>query len=166
MKKIIKDKKLGYILEYAPWHPNAKPNGYEYQHRLVLERKIGRLLRPGECGHHKNKNKEDNRPENLELTTQNKHARMHMIEKYDTKMIELKCKTCGNAIVRSERSIERRKPNFCSSKCQSIGSRKCIHPTKKKLAELISKYSWCAIGRMFDVSDNAVRKWARKYQLI
>jgi len=32
--------------------------------------------------------------------------------------------------------------------------------------ETIDTMSWCAIGRKYKVSDNAVRKWARKYGLI
>jgi HNH endonuclease len=47
-------------------------------HRSVLEQKLGRTLKPGEVVHHRNEDKHDNRPENLEaLPSQSVHMILH-----------------------------------------------------------------------------------------
>ena len=62
-----KDRLNGYILIYNPNHPFANKKGYIREHRTVMEKLLGRYLRKNEIVHHRNKIKDDNRIENLEL---------------------------------------------------------------------------------------------------
>lgn len=68
----------GYILIHLPAHPNANKKGYIAEHRLVMEKKLGRYLEPKEVVHHNNKITDDNRPENLRLfKSKGKHLAYH-----------------------------------------------------------------------------------------
>ena len=61
----------GYILEHCPDHPQATAGGYVRQHRLVMEKILGRYLTPEEVVDHKNRDTSDNDPGNLELYASN-----------------------------------------------------------------------------------------------
>jgi len=62
-----KDNASGYVWVFNPNHPSCTKKGYVLEHRLVMEKFMGRHLRPNEIVHHKNKMKDDNRIENLEV---------------------------------------------------------------------------------------------------
>jgi hypothetical protein len=57
----------GYILVQMSSHPAAQADGYVPEHRVIMERKLGRYLFQEETVHHINGIRHDNRPENLEL---------------------------------------------------------------------------------------------------
>lgn len=67
----------GYILELCPDHPKANMYGFVAQQRLVMERHMGRYLQAGEIVHHKNQNKIDNWPDNLQVCTRSEHQAIH-----------------------------------------------------------------------------------------
>lgn len=73
----------GYIKVYCPDHPMATKDGYVMEHILVMEKKIGRYITRDEVVHHKNKIRDDNRIENLELMLFTEHASLHSKERWE-----------------------------------------------------------------------------------
>lgn len=70
----------GRLLVYCPGDPEAKYLGgtHALRYRLVAREKLGRPLRDDEVVHHINGDPTDDRPENLEVTVQSRHARHHL----------------------------------------------------------------------------------------
>ena len=84
-------------------------NGYKYikidggqreEHRIVMERIVGRPLTSEELVHHKNGNKLDNRPENLVIMTRSEHQKLH--RKPPEKKV---CKKCGRMMFMHGRGL-------------------------------------------------------------
>ncbi|HDY66385.1 MAG TPA: hypothetical protein ENH85_01190 [Candidatus Scalindua sp.] len=82
-------KNEGYILIYKPEHPFCSKQKRVYEHRLVMEKHLGRYLTREEVVHHRGikyplgsiENKQDNRIENLMLfNTKKSHTKFHHIQ--------------------------------------------------------------------------------------
>jgi hypothetical protein len=66
----------GYVLvRVGKEHHLSHVTGYAYEHRVIAEQNLGRRLRDGEEGHHRNRVRHDNSADNIEgLSTEAHHA--------------------------------------------------------------------------------------------
>ena len=55
----------GYLMVRMPGHPRARTHGYLFEHILVMEAKLGRMLFADESVYHKNGIRDDNSTEDL-----------------------------------------------------------------------------------------------------
>lgn len=67
----------GYYALSMPEHPFSDKRGRIYEHRLIMEKHLGRHLLPSEYIHHKDGDKTNNDLNNLVLMTHKEHIHAH-----------------------------------------------------------------------------------------
>lgn len=71
----------GYRVVFMPEHPRTFTHrgchSYVYEHIVEAEKMLGRSLTASEVVHHKNSDRADNRHENLLVTTNSTHTKLH-----------------------------------------------------------------------------------------
>ena len=176
----------GYRVVYAPAHPTAMRSenwrGYVYEHIYVAERALNRRLGDDEVVHHLDGDRRNNCSTNLLVLMRSQHAKLHAwlnagapfakangakvansgkakATEPRTRRSSRRCKTCEAALQPDNRT-------YCSIPCRDAGTRVVDRPTKSELRRGIQRMSFLALGRRYGVSDNTVRKWARRYGLL
>lgn len=102
-----------------------------------------------------------------DLLCQNCHAEVHDAEYRDDRkvfekpVIPIQARQCVGCACMFQ--PKKRSQTYCCQQCRVKVKNK---PTKTELGKLIEELSWVAIGKRYGVSDNAVRKWARKFGLL
>jgi hypothetical protein len=163
------DKNIGYIRVYCPSHPRANTWGYVYEHRLIMERKLNRILNKDEHVHHKNGIRWDNREDNLEVMSPSEHSKRlnHYVSTGDVdvslfvakrilpRVIDKICPKCGNKFL-----PKRKEQIFCCFKCTNKNSNR---PNKVELEKMLWQEPTTHIAKKYGVCDQAVKKWAKRY---
>ena len=122
---------------------------------------------------HVNGVRNDNRLENLQIVCPNCAATLEThCGRAKTGPPPLRnCRRCGEMF-----RAKSRKQRYCSRACGMRWNRgrqrgvakpeyrKVERPPREKLLAEIEATSYCAVGRKYGVSDNAVRKWVRFYE--
>ena len=171
----MKTTKAKYLREFAPNHPKANNLGYVYTHILVAEEKLGRSLNQGECVHHIDGDKHNNSLENLIVfKTTADHSAFHKgIEKVQDGDVWI----CPN-----KRICDKEICPVCNVNYKDAKAETCIDcwnelnrmfikntdtqlPSRAVLKNKIRTSSFVQIGKEYGVSDNAVRKWCKFYDL-
>lgn len=154
----------GYYQYYWPEHHLANNTGTVSEHTLVAEDMLGRPLKRGEVVHHKDKHRTNNSYDNLMVfKTLGDHTAYH-------NGCDIKLDGDVYVAIRKENTI----CPICGKE-KSTRSRICIDcynayqarniPPREAIYNLLKDKNMCEIGRIYNVCDNTVRKWCKKYGL-
>ncbi len=81
-RRIGKD---GYVVLWLPDHPYKDYHGYVREHRVVMEKSLGRHILPDEVVHHVDGDKQNNELDNLQLMTPQEHMSYHSKDRWEKK---------------------------------------------------------------------------------
>jgi hypothetical protein len=170
-KKYVVDSH-GYMLLYMPDHPRSfndeRRSGYMFEHIYIAEHFLGRSLLENEVVHHLDLNPLNNRIENLLVIDRGMHNRLHAwlgkqgVERtdFDHKTSIRSCAKCGKDFLSLNHTTK-----FCSHLCSHSFVRTDSIPDKEELSLLLWEIPTTAIAKKYNVSDSAVGKWCKKYNL-
>lgn len=165
--KIIYDE---YLLYYNPTHHRANKDGYVRIHLVQAEKKIGRLLKDGEVVHHLDKNKHNNELDNLIVFRSNAdHSAFHKgVRAIKCEDGIWECPDKGKKICPVCNKKEIKKTYGLCLEClkkEKLKSYLDRIPDRDKLKNEIYNNSFDEIGRKYNVTANAIKKWCKFYNL-
>lgn len=154
----------GYKIIYMPEHPKViGASGCAYEHIIIAEQKLGRLLTDDEVVHHIDGNRSNNSPDNLIIfKSKADHSRYHrtglLLQQGDIYISPVNtCIDCGTTIDCHTRVKRCRR-------CSNIAQRKTERPSYEQLLQDKENMSIRAIGKKYGVSDKTISKWLKYYE--
>lgn len=149
--------------------------GPNFSHRVIAEKKLGRKLKPEEVVHHIDEDKSNNDLDNLIVfATKADHTSYHNggtiyfddegIAHTHRKWEGQRCKVCNKELISSGIYAGKYSVDYCKN-CYNLIRRKSERPDRETLKNLIRTTPFTTIGAQYKVSDNAIRKWCKSYNL-
>lgn len=119
---------------------------------------------------HVNGVRDDNRLDNLRIVCPNCAATLdtHCGRKNRLEVMPRECKRCG-ALFKPGNPRQSYCSRYCGTRWNRAGvkrpgARKVRRPGRRQLLDEIERLGYLGVGRLYGVSDNAIRKWAREYE--
>jgi hypothetical protein len=136
----------GYAYIRQPGHHRALKSGYVKRADLVAEQMIGRPLRDDEVVHHKNHDRLDDSPHNLQVLTESEHMALHARE-------------------RKAAAQKKPKPEKAHKPAKAIkpAIRTINWPSNEDLIRMVSSSTYRAVAKEIGCSHVAVYKRVKKF---
>jgi len=155
------------MFEYKRIYKNG---GALLEHRLVMEKYLGRKLTKKEIIHHVDENPKNNNIKNLRIMTLSEHTKIH---RKKAEMIKLICAQCGTTFLRSKKRYEYKRRCgqsifLCSRKCTGIVNKKYLpHERECKYKKVIDKelkkgLTGYAISEKYNLNKGTVYNYINK----
>ena len=149
----------GYRYIYDPSNPYANGSGKVYEHIEVMCNHIQRKLTSDECVHHIDRDKTNNKLENLRLMTLSEHTKLHLVEDRNIIFETRECMTCGHSFVVTSSS----KQKFCSVECARKTNKSDI--SREELFSLVWSMPTIEVANKLGISDVAVGKRCKRLKI-
>jgi len=141
----------------------GKNSSGAYEHRIVMKEALNRELENNEIIHHIDGNKQNNKIENLKLTTLDEHNKHHLSNK-----IEARCGFCGLKLMVHPYKLKNNKSGlvFCNNSCKgkhfngsAVRGKPFNNDEDEKILELKEKgFSYRKIGKILSRHNESIRK--------
>jgi hypothetical protein len=158
--------------------PGSKISRHELKNRLYaagLKQPVCELCGQGEIWRgkrmamildHINGIPDDNRLENLRIACPNCAATFETHCGRKNRLLPRECEACGGEF-QPKYGRQRYCSRECGRKAERKGSRarrRVDRPPYEELLREIDEFGYVGVGRLYGVSDNAIRKWVRFYE--